>query len=77
MPRQKAVAAAVPLTAVTIGPVASEDLAQVTRLDADITGKAKPDYWRGLFEGAKADPKAQVFLVARQGAKLKGFILTK
>jgi GNAT superfamily N-acetyltransferase len=76
MPRQKAAPPATTLAAnITIGPVTAEDLGHVTRLDAEITGTAKPDYWHRLFEGAKADPRTQIFLVARRGAKLQGFIV--
>ncbi|KAA5603543.1 GNAT family N-acetyltransferase [Blastochloris sulfoviridis] len=76
MPRQKAVPAAPSLIEhVTIGPVAADDLAHVTKLDARITGTAKPDYWNRLFEAARADPRTQVFLVARREARLIGFIV--
>ena len=47
----------------------------MTKLDADITGTAKPGYWNRLFEGAQADPRTQVFLVARRESALIGFIV--
>jgi ribosomal protein S18 acetylase RimI-like enzyme len=76
MPRPKAVpATASPPEDVVIGPVTADDLVHVTKLDGDITGTAKPDYWRRLFEAAKADPRTQVFLVARRGTKLTAFIV--
>ena len=63
-----------PLAAVSIGPVQEEDLAWIVALDVQNTGTPKPDYWRGLFDDAKADPAHTLFLVARQDGRLLGFI---
>ncbi|MRH19490.1 GNAT family N-acetyltransferase [Rhodovulum strictum] len=59
---------------VVIDPVAEADLAWIEALDAQITGRPKPDYWRRLFEGARSEPGRSFFLVARNGSGRVGFI---
>ena len=53
-------------TALMICPATSHDLDQVVALDARVTGTAKPEYWRDIFEryGARR-PDERIFLVAK------------
>ncbi len=52
-----------------------DDLAAVVRLDARVTGQAKPDYWADIFErfGTRRQDK-RFFLLADSGGKLAGLI---
>lgn len=63
-----------PPATVTIGPVQEADLAWIVALDVQNTGTPKPDYWRGLYDDAMADPAHTLFLVARADGRLLGFI---
>ena len=61
----------------TIGALQSGDLASVIRLDARLTGKRKPAYWKGVF-GEFVSPRrriARVGLAARLDGRLVGYLL--
>ncbi len=49
------------------------DLAAIGAIDSGNTGLAKPDYWRGLFDGAGAN--ARSFLVAVAEDAVIGFVV--
>ncbi len=60
-----------------IGPLRPADLAAVIRLDAQLTGRRKPAYWKKVF-GEFVTPgrsPARVGLAARDGARLSGYLL--
>ncbi len=66
--------------AIGVRPAVESDLGAVIALDQRITGIAKPDYWRDLFERYQTRPARRFFLVAelprRRGeAQLAGFII--
>jgi len=53
---------------ISIRRVTGEDLEQVVSLDARVTGNAKPDYWRDIFERyATRRLDQRFFLVAEAG----------
>jgi ribosomal protein S18 acetylase RimI-like enzyme len=59
-----------------VRPVEAPDLDQVIAIDADITGKKKPDYWYELFHRYGAGRTRQrLFLVAEAGGEIQGFII--
>jgi len=59
-----------------IRPAGAADLDQVIAIDADITGKEKPDYWYELFHRYGASRSRQrLFLVADAGGEIQGFII--
>jgi ribosomal protein S18 acetylase RimI-like enzyme len=59
-----------------VRPVEAADLDQVIAIDADITGKTKPDYWFELFHRYGASRSRQrLFLVAEAGGDIQGFII--
>lgn len=62
---------------VTIGPVRLADLNAVIRLDARLTGRRKPAYWRALFRTfvAPGRSSSRVGLAARDGTRLCGYLL--
>lgn len=64
-----------PGTAFTIRPAKEGDVEKVIRLDTQITGVPKPEYWREKFNsyGKKSDD--HFFLVACHGATFLGFII--
>jgi ribosomal protein S18 acetylase RimI-like enzyme len=51
----------------------AEDVPDVIRLDERITGIAKPDYWRDIFDG-RLHRDTGVFLVAEHDDRMVGFI---
>lgn len=58
----------------------ASDIPAVIALDETVTGIAKPDYWRGLFDGDGPQHTGQrYFLVAEgpggTGARIAGFII--
>lgn len=61
----------------TIGPLRPADLAAVIRLDAQLTGRRKPAYWKTLFREfvAPGRSSSRVGLAARDGARLSGYLL--
>lgn len=61
---------------VAVRPAVSDDVREVTALDAEVTHLAKPAYWQGVFEryGARAQEQ-RFFLVAESGGRLEGFII--
>ena len=59
-----------------VRPVEAADLDQVIAIDAEITGKAKTDYWYELFHRYGAGRSRQrLFLVAETGGEIHGFII--
>lgn len=63
--------------AFTISALRAGDLAAVIRLDARLTGKRKPAYWKGVF-GEFVSPRhgsARVGLAARVDGRLTGYVL--
>jgi len=61
----------------SIGPLRASDLAAVIRLDARLTGRRKPAYWKTLFREfvAAGRSSSRVGLAARDGASLSGYLL--
>ena len=51
------------------------DLAAVVRLDARLTGRRKPAYWKTVFREFVAPGRARVGLAASDGAHLHGYLL--
>lgn len=63
--------------AFTISALQAGDVAGVIRLDARLTGKRKPAYWKGVF-GEFVSPRhgpARVGLAARVDGRLTGYLL--
>ena len=62
--------------ALRIRPALAADVPAVIALDEEVTGLAKPDYWREMFEfyGARRR-KDHFFLVAEQDNRLDGFVI--
>jgi GNAT superfamily N-acetyltransferase len=62
--------------ALAIRPAVVEDMPDVIALDAAITGLAKPDYWRDLFEryGTRRRDE-RFFLVAADDGVFIGFVI--
>ncbi len=59
-----------------VRPVEAADLDQVIAIDADITGKKKPDYWYELFHRyGSSRSRQRLFLVAEAGGDIQGFII--
>lgn len=57
-----------------IRPGREADLPAMARLDEDVTGTAKPDYWRRLFQETRGEESRYVFVAEHQG-RLAGFII--
>ena len=77
MPQQRSIHHSTPNRAIAtplIRDARTEDMAEVERIDARITGLAKPDYWRDAFDryGGRED---RWFLVAETEGRVSGFIL--
>jgi ribosomal protein S18 acetylase RimI-like enzyme len=58
----------------TIRDARPEDALAVDRLDARITGLAKPDYWRRIFAQFSDRPDGHI-LIAEAGGQILGFII--
>ncbi len=61
----------------SIGPLQAEDLRAIVQLDAQLTGRRKPAYWKTVF-GEFVSPargSARVGLAARDGKRLSGYLL--
>ncbi len=56
-------------------PVIESDLAAITGLDKVNTGKAKPKYWRSLYERYRTPGRPRFFLVGESGGVFAGFII--
>jgi ribosomal protein S18 acetylase RimI-like enzyme len=66
-----------PVSDLSIRPIAARDLDAVVRLDALHTGDPKLAYWAQVFDdflGGRTD-RVRVGLVAEQGSTLAGFVL--
>lgn len=61
----------------SIGPLQPEDLRAVVRLDARLTGRRKPAYWKTVFAEflSPARGLVRVGLAARKGDRLSGYLL--
>ncbi len=61
----------------TISPLQLSDLAAVVRLDAKLTGRRKPAYWKGVFADFVSPARgwAGVGLAARADGQLAGYLL--
>lgn len=62
---------------VRIAPLRPADLAAVVRLDARLTGRRKPAYWKTVFRAFVATGRSprRVGLAARDGERLAGYLL--
>ncbi len=58
-----------------VRPVVESDLAAIATLDKVNTGKAKPKYWRNLYERYQIPGRPRFFLVGEQGGAFAGFII--
>lgn len=60
-----------------IGPLRPTDLAAVIRLDAHLTSRRKPSYWKTVFREFVGSRRSasRVGLAARSGAQLSGYLL--
>lgn len=65
------------LTSARIAPLRPADLPAVVRLDARLTGRRKPAYWKALFRDFVASGRtpARVGLAARDRERLAGYLL--
>jgi ribosomal protein S18 acetylase RimI-like enzyme len=63
--------------AAQISPLRPGDLAAVVRLDAKLTGRRKPAYWKSAFRDFVTTKRSRVRvgLAARDGARLVGYLL--
>ncbi len=61
--------------AILIRPATAGDLSAVTEIEGEITGLAKPDYWKDLFERYGRNPRDGHFLVAEHKGQVQGFII--
>ena len=59
----------------TIHKATIPDLDHVVRLDAQVTGTPKPEYWRQRFDASRQPGSQQYFLVAEHEGRLAGFVL--
>ena len=61
----------------SIGLLRADDLAAVTRLDARLTGRRKPAYWKTVFGDFVTSPRGsvRVGLAARTDGRLTGYLL--
>lgn len=61
----------------TISPLRPTDLAAVVRLDAKLTGRRKPAYWKTVFADfvSPARGSTRVGLAARADGQLAGYLL--
>jgi ribosomal protein S18 acetylase RimI-like enzyme len=59
-----------------VRPIRDSDLEEVIAIDGEITGLAKPAYWRDLFERYhERDGRQRYFLVAESDGTVRGFII--
>ena len=62
--------------ALNIRSAAATDVPAVIALDEEVTGLAKPEYWRDLFERYGAHRRRQrFFLVAERADRIEGFVI--
>jgi ribosomal protein S18 acetylase RimI-like enzyme len=63
----------------TISPLRPTDLTAVVRLDAKLTGRRKPAYWKAVFADFVSPGRAstRVGLAAREGDTLSGYLLSE
>jgi ribosomal protein S18 acetylase RimI-like enzyme len=61
----------------SIGTLRQADLAAVVRLDARLTGRRKPAYWKSVFSDfvTPGGSSTRVGLAARSGNRLSGYLL--
>lgn len=60
----------------TIRPATKDDIPNVVALDADVTGLAKPEYWRDMFANYQTvHGGSELFLIADNAGVLEGFII--
>lgn len=60
----------------TIRPATKDDIPSVVALDAEVTGLAKPEYWRDMFVHYQAvHGQSEFFLIAESDGMLEGFII--
>ena len=62
--------------ALRIRPALAADVPSIIALDEEVTGLAKPNYWRDMFEryGARRH-KERFFLVAERQDRIDGFVI--
>lgn len=51
------------------------DLAQVTEIDARITGVRKPAYWAGILRRYGGRDRSRLFLVSHEGETVLGYVV--
>lgn len=59
---------------VVIDTVTLEDVASIVRIDAEVTGEEKADFWYGCYARQNTDPKS-MFLVARRNGEVAGYTI--
>jgi GNAT superfamily N-acetyltransferase len=63
-------------TSVQVRSATEADVPLVIELDEEVTGLAKPDYWRDLFERYGARRRDQrFFLIAERQRRIEGFVI--
>jgi ribosomal protein S18 acetylase RimI-like enzyme len=58
-----------------IRPARRQDLAQIVRIDAGITGLRKPAYWAGLLHRYGGRQRQRFFLVAEIEDRVEGYVV--
>lgn len=63
------------LTPLVIGRLRRADLPAIVKLDAALTGKRKPAYWKAVLPPFVSPKRSRVGLVARHNERVVGFLL--
>ena len=58
-----------------IRPALAADVPSVIALDEEVTGLAKPNYWRDMFDLYGGRHKERFFLVAERQDRIDGFVI--
>ena len=61
--------------ALRIRPALAADVPSVIALDEEVTGLAKPNYWRDMFDLYGGRHKERFFLVAERQDRIDGFVI--
>lgn len=59
---------------VSIKSVTLDDIASIVKIDAEVTGSEKADFWYGCYTRQNVDPKC-TFLVARRNGEVAGYTI--
>jgi ribosomal protein S18 acetylase RimI-like enzyme len=74
--KKAAKAAAYPVPTSRIRPAMAADLPSIIALDEEVTGLAKPDYWRDLYDRyGPRRPHECFFLIAETEERIDGFVI--